>query len=104
MYAIIATGGKQYKVEVGQTLKIEKLEVLNSDPIVFDKVLLVAEGDSIQIGTPYLTGATVIAEIIKQGRAKKIEIIKFKRRKHQMKHQGHRQYYTEIKIQEIKAA
>ena len=104
MYAVILTGGKQYRAEVGKLLKIEKLEVAGSEPVIFDQVLLVADGENIQIGSPYVKGVKVTADVIQQGRAKKIEIIKFKRRKHQMKHQGHRQYYTQVKIKEITAA
>lgn len=104
MYAVIMTGGKQYKVESGQTLKIEKLELEASELVVFDKVLLVVDGEIIKIGSPYVDGAKVTAEMVKQARAKKVEIIKFKRRKHQMKHMGHRQSYTEVKIKDIIAA
>ncbi len=103
MYAVIVTGGKQYKVAEGEYLKIEKLEVATGESITFDKVLLVANGEQINIGAPIVDGAKVTAEVISQGRHDKVRIIKFRRRKHHMKHQGHRQWYTEIKITGISA-
>jgi len=98
MYAVIVTGGKQYKVAEGEFLKIEKLEVGTGESVVFDRVLLVANGDDLKIGAPVVEGAKVTAEVISQGRHDKIRIIKFRRRKHHMKHQGHRQWFTEVKI------
>jgi large subunit ribosomal protein L21 len=103
MYAVIVTGGKQYKVAEGEYLKIEKLEIGAGESVTFDRVLLVANGDDVQIGAPVVDGATVTAEIVAQGRHDKIRIIKFRRRKHHMKRQGHRQWYTEIKITGIQA-
>ena len=103
MYAVIKTGGKQYRVSPGQTLKVEKLPQAVGEAVVFDKVLMVAEGEDVKVGKPHLSGAEVSAEVIEQGRAKKIKIIKFKRRKHHMKCQGHRQYFTEVKITDIQA-
>lgn len=103
MYAVIVTGGKQYKVAEGEYLKIEKLEVSTGESITFDKVLLVANGEQINIGAPIIDGAKVTAEVVSQGRHDKVRIIKFRRRKHHMKHQGHRQWYTEIKITGISA-
>lgn len=103
MYAVIVTGGKQYKVAQGEYLKIEKLEVATGESVTFDKVLLVADGDNVNIGAPVVAGAKVTAEVINQGRHDKIRIIKFRRRKHHMKRQGHRQWYTEIKITGISA-
>ncbi len=103
MYAVIVTGGKQYKVAEGEYLKIEKLEVATGESITFDKVLLVANGEQINIGAPIVDGAKVTAEVVSQGRHDKVRIIKFRRRKHHMKHQGHRQWYTEIKITGISA-
>lgn len=103
MYAVIVTGGKQYKVAEGEYLKVEKLEVPTGDSITFDKVLLVANGEQINIGAPVVEGAKVTAEVISQGRHDKVRIIKFRRRKHHMKRQGHRQWYTEIKITGISA-
>lgn len=101
MYAVIKTGGKQYRVEEGQTLRVEKLDAKAGDSIDFSDVLMVADGDDVKIGAPLIEGAKVKASVIEQGRAKKIEIIKFKRRKHHMKRQGHRQYYTAVKIDSI---
>ena len=102
MYAVIVSGGKQYRVEEGQRLKLEKIEVETGSSVDFDKVLLVADGDKINIGQPVVEGAKVTAEVLSQGRHKKVKILKFKRRKHQMKQMGHRQWYTEVKITGIK--
>jgi len=103
MYAVIQTGGKQYRVEEGTTLKIEKLELGEGDSVEFDKVLMIQSGDAVQIGLPFIEGGRVTATVMSQGRHKKIKIIKFRRRKHHMKHQGHRQYYTEVQITGISA-
>ncbi len=103
MYAVIVTGGKQYKVAEGEYLKVEKLEVPTGETITIDKVLLVANGEEVNIGAPVVEGAKVTAEVISQGRHDKVRIIKFRRRKHHMKRQGHRQWYTEIKITGISA-
>ena len=103
MYAVIQTGGKQYRVENGTTLKIEKLELGAGDSVEFDKVLMIQSGDSSNIGLPYIAGAKVTATVVSQGRHKKVKIIKFRRRKHHMKQMGHRQYYTEIQITGISA-
>ena len=103
MYAIIETGGKQYRVAEGQTLKIEKLEVEAGHTVDFDRVLMVGEGESAHVGAPLVDGAKVVAEVLKHGRADKIRIIKFRRRKHHMKRQGHRQYYTQVKITKVQA-
>lgn len=98
MYAVIKSGGKQHRVVEGETLKLEKIEVPTGDTIEFDEVLLVGEGDSVKIGEPLVEGAKVTAEVVSQGRHKKVTIIKFKRRKHHMKRAGHRQWFTEVKI------
>ena len=103
MYAVLQTGGKQYRIVEGQTLKIEKLPVDVDATVDFDKVLCVADGDDVKLGTPYVDGAKVTAKVLEQGRHKKINIIKFKRRKHHDKQMGHRQYYTAIKIEKISA-
>ncbi len=103
MYAVIEAGGKQHKVVPGKRIKIEKVEVETGSPISFDKVLLVCDGDNVKIGAPYVQGGQVTAEVVDHGRAKKINIIKFRRRKHHMKHMGHRQWFTEIQINDIKA-
>lgn len=104
MYAVIFTGGKQYKVKKGEVLKIEKLDQELNDQVVFDKVLLLGDEAEVKVGSPYLEKAKVLAEIVGQERAPKIHIIKFKRRKHHMKQMGHRQYLTKIKITDIQAA
>ena len=103
MYAIIVTGGKQYKVAEGEFLKIEKLDVAIGEPVSFDRVLLIGNGEDVKIGAPVVEGAKVTAEVIDQGRHDKVTIIKFRRRKHSMKRQGHRQWYTEVKITGIQA-
>ncbi|MBM87037.1 MAG: 50S ribosomal protein L21 [Gammaproteobacteria bacterium] len=102
MYAVIESGGKQHRVEEGEILRLEKLEATAGDKVNFDKILLLGEGQSVKIGTPYLDGCQVEAEVVKQGRGDKIKIIKFNRRKHYKKQQGHRQLYTEVRITGIK--
>lgn len=106
MNAVIKSGGKQYRVAEGQTLKLEKLSNTDTlgDKVTFDEVLLISNGDDVKLGTPTVKGAKVNAEIVGLGRHKKVEIIKFKRRKHHMRRMGHRQYYTEVKITGISAA
>ncbi|WP_019531029.1 50S ribosomal protein L21 [Dasania marina] len=103
MYAVIESGGKQHRVVEGETLKLEKIEVATGETITFDNVLMVGEGESVKIGAPYVAGSKVTAEIIEQGRHKKVKIMKFRRRKHSMKQAGHRQWYTEVKITGISA-
>ena len=103
MYAVIESGGKQHRVEEGEVLRLEKLEVATGETIDFDKVLMVVDGDAINIGAPLVGGAKVTAEVVSHGRGEKVRIIKFRRRKHSMKRQGHRQWYTEVKITGIKA-
>ncbi len=103
MYAVIATGGKQYRVSEGDTLKVEKLAGEEGSKVELDQVLMVADGDNIQVGTPLLGKGKVTATIKAQGRGKKVEIIKFRRRKHHRKQMGHRQDFTEIEINKIKA-
>jgi large subunit ribosomal protein L21 len=98
MYAVIATGGKQYKVAAGDIIRIEKLPESSGDEVQFDQVLLVSDGDDVNIGAPYIEGGSVSAKIQAHGRGKKIEIIKFKRRKHHRKQMGHRQSFTEVEI------
>ncbi len=101
MYAVIQSGGKQHRVKEGEVLRLEKIEEETGSTYAFDKVLMVADGADIKIGAPYVEGATVSAEIMSHGRGKKVNIIKFKRRKHHMKRQGHRQWFTEVKITSI---
>jgi large subunit ribosomal protein L21 len=103
MYAIIATGGKQYRVKEGEKLRVEKLSAEVGDKIELDQVLLVGEGEDVKIGAPYLKGAKVTATVAANGRGDKVKIIKFRRRKHHRKQMGHRQSYTEIEITGIKA-
>nr|WP_298250704.1 50S ribosomal protein L21 [uncultured Halomonas sp.] len=103
MYAVIKSGGKQYRVQEGQTLKLEKIEVPTGESIDFDEVLLVGSDDEVKVGAPLVDGAKVSAEIVAHGRGDKVNIIKFRRRKHSMKRQGHRQWFTEVKITGISA-
>ncbi|ELV07701.1 50S ribosomal protein L21 [Wohlfahrtiimonas chitiniclastica] len=104
MYAVIKTGGKQYRVAEGQILRVEKIEgAAEGSNVEFAEVLLVGKEGETTVGTPVVAGAKVTAEVVKQGRGRKIEIIKFRRRKHSRKHQGHRQHFTEIKISSISA-
>jgi large subunit ribosomal protein L21 len=103
MYAIIQTGGKQYRVAEGEIVRIEKLDQETGSDVQFDQILLVSKEDKVTVGKPTVAGAKVLGEIVDQTRGKKVEIIKFKRRKHQMKRQGHRQYYTDVKITQIDA-
>jgi len=102
MYAVIASGGKQHRVEEGEFLRLEKIEVATGESLTFDQVLMVVNGDDIKIGAPLVEGATVTAEVLEHGRADKVNIVKFKRRKHHRKQMGHRQWFTEVKITGIK--
>ncbi len=103
MYAVVSTGGKQYKVAEGDILRVEKLDADEGATIELDKVLMVADGDNINIGTPLVDGSKVSAVVKAHGRGKKVEIMKFRRRKHHQKRTGHRQYYTELEITGISA-
>jgi large subunit ribosomal protein L21 len=103
MYAIIKTGGKQYRVENGLKLKIEQVPADVGSELVIDQVLMIADGDNISMGKPLVNGASVKATVLEQGRHEKIRIFKMRRRKHYQKHQGHRQNYTEIQITGISA-
>ncbi len=103
MYAVIATGGKQYKVTKGETLRVEKLVGDEGSTVKLENVLMVADGDKVSVGTPALDKATVTVKIMAHGRGKKVEIIKFRRRKHSRSQMGHRQSYTEIEVTDIKA-
>jgi large subunit ribosomal protein L21 len=98
MYAVIKTGGKQYRVSEGETLRLETLDAGTGESIEFDQVLMVGEGSDVKIGTPLVEGGKVTATVKSHGRGKKVEIIKFRRRKHHMKRMGHRQNYTEVEI------
>ena len=103
MYAVIESGGKQHRVVEGETLKLEKIEAATGDTIEFDRVLMVGGGDAVKIGTPVVSGGKVTAEVVAQGRHKKVKIVKFNRRKHYRKETGHRQWFTEVKITGISA-
>lgn len=101
MYAVIKTGGKQYRVKEGDVLKVEMMPIPVGEEISFIEVLMMGEGESVQCGAPFIEGAAVKAEVLAQGRHKKIKIIKFRRRKHHMKQMGHRQYFTQVRITAI---
>lgn len=101
MYAVIATGGKQYRVAQGDVLRVEKLDAEAGAAVEFDNVLLVGSGEDVRIGTPVVDGARVTATVRGHGRGDKISIIKFRRRKHHRKQMGHRQHYTELEITSI---
>lgn len=101
MYAVILSGGKQYRVQEGDTLKLETFSAEVGKTVNFDQVLMMGEGDSVKIGAPFLSGCKVTATVVSFGRHKKIHIVKFRRRKHHEKWQGHRQNYIEVKISKI---
>ena len=98
MYAVIQSGGKQHRVAEGQTLRLEKLDVETGNTVEFDNVLLVANGEDVKVGAPYVDGTKVTAEVVSHGRGDKVKIVKFRRRKHSRKQQGHRQWFTEVRI------
>jgi large subunit ribosomal protein L21 len=102
MYAVIKTGGKQYRVQPGDVIRVEKLETPAGQALDLTEVLMVCDGDNVRVGTPVLTGAAVTATVRSHGRADKVHIFKMRRRKHYRKSQGHRQDYTEIEITGIK--
>lgn len=102
MYAIIKTGGKQLKVEVGQSIFVEKLDAAEGDKVTFDEVVFVG-GDSVKVGKPFVEGATVEATVEKQGRGKKVTIFKYRRRKDSSSKKGHRQPYTKLVVDAINA-
>ena len=101
MYAVVKTGGKQYRVAAGEKLKVEQIPADVGAEVVLDQVLMVGNGDDVRIGAPVLGGATVKATVVSQGRHPKVKIFKMRRRKHYRKSQGHRQLYTEIRIDSI---
>jgi large subunit ribosomal protein L21 len=104
MYAVIVTGGKQYRVEEGEVLRVERLAAEEGASVEFDRVLMVGEGSEVVVGTPVVEAARVAATVRAHGRGEKIRIIKFRRRKHYMRRQGHRQNYTEIQVTGIAAS
>jgi large subunit ribosomal protein L21 len=103
MYAVIVTGGKQYRVMQGEILRVELLQAAVDSTVQFDQVLMVGEGEAVKVGAPTVSGASVSAKVRTHGRADKIRIVKFRRRKHHRKQMGHRQHYTEVEITGIQA-
>ncbi|CAG1009194.1 50S ribosomal protein L21 [Burkholderiales bacterium] len=103
MYAVVKTGGKQYRVVAGDKLKVEQIPADVGAKVILDQVLLVGEGESVRLGQPVLAGASVKATVVSHGRGEKVKIFKMRRRKHYQKHQGHRQNFTELKIDAIVA-
>ena len=104
MYAVFKTGGKQYRASQGDRLRVEKLDADVGDSVEFDQILLVGEGSDIQVGAPLVKGGKVEAKVTAQGRDKKVEVIKFKRRKNYKRQHGHRQHFTEVEITSITGA
>ncbi len=103
MFAVFASGGRQHRVTEGEVIKLQLLPVEPGEEVVFEKVLIVADGDDVNVGTPYVDGGKVTAEVISHDRGKKIQVLKFKRRKDYLRRQGHRQWFTELKITGISA-
>ncbi len=103
MYAVIKTGGKQYRVANGEKLKVEQIPADIGQEIILDQVLMVGEGSEVKVGAPLVVGASVTVKVVSHGRADKVKIFKLRRRKHYQKHQGHRQNYTEIEVSAINA-
>ena len=104
MYAVIRSGGKQHRVVEGEILKLEKIDIGAGDNIDFDQVLMVSDGGEVKIGAPCLDGVKVSAEVVEHGRGDKIKVVKFRRRKHSRTTQGHRQWYTKVRITKISAS
>jgi large subunit ribosomal protein L21 len=102
MYAVVETGGKQYRVAVGDVIRVEKLDAAAGASVNLDKVLMVADGDNLRVGAPNVAGAAVTATVKAHGRGDKVRVFKFRRRKHYRKTIGHRQHYTELEITSIK--
>ena len=103
MYAVFSTGGKQYRASTGDVIKVEKIEAEKGATVELDQVLMIGEGEDVKVGTPYVEGGKVTARVVEHGRGDKVKIVKFKRRKHHMKRQGHRQYFTALEITDIAA-
>ena len=103
MFAVFESGGKQHRVVEGEVLRLERLDGAPGDEVVFDKVLLVGQGDDVRVGTPLVDGGRVTGEVIEQGRGRKIRVIKFKRRKNYLRKKGHRQHFTDVRIKAITA-
>ena len=104
MYAVFRTGGKQYRAAKGDVLRLEKIEAAEGATIEFDEVLLVGEGSDIKVGTPLLSGGAVSGKVLRQGKTKKVNVVKFKRRKNYLRQGSHRQFFTEVEITDIKAS
>lgn len=98
MFAVFSSGGKQHRVTEGEVLKLERLDAEPGQQVVFDKVLLIADGDKVSVGQPYVEGGKVTAEVVGHDRGKKIRVIKFRRRQNYMRRQGHRQWFTQVRI------
>jgi large subunit ribosomal protein L21 len=103
MQAVIKTGGKQYRVTEGDVLRVEKLNAAQGDAVEIDSVLMINDGEQVKVGAPYVAGGKVSAKVRSHGRARKILVVKFRRRKHHRKQMGHRQHYTELEITGISA-
>lgn len=103
MYAVFQSGGKQHRVSEGQTVRLEKLDIATGETVEFNQVMMIANGDDIQIGGPFVNGRKIKAEVVAHGRGDKVMIVKFRRRKYFRKHQGHRQWFTDVKITGIVA-
>ena len=103
MYAVVKTGGKQYRVAAGEKIKVEQITADVGAEIVLNEVLAVGTGSELKVGTPLVSGAAVTAKVVSQGRGDKVRIFKMRRRKHYQKRQGHRQYFTELEISAIQA-
>ena len=103
MYAVVKTGGKQYRIAAGEKFKVEQIPADIGSEVVLDQVLLVGNGDAVTVGKPLVAGASVTAKVIAQGRGDKVRIFKMRRRKHYQKHQGHRQNFTELSVESINA-
>ena len=104
MYAVVKTGGKQYRVSPGDTLRVELLDAAEGDEITLNQILMIGEGESVTIGSPMIENASVTAKVLQHGRGKKVQIVKFRRRKHHRKQMGHRQSFTELEITGLSGA
>lgn len=103
MYAVFQNGGKQHRVSEGHTVRLEKLDIASGEEVAFDQILMIANGKNVKIGVPFVDGGKINAEVVAHGRSEKIKIVKFRRRKHCRKQQGHRQWFTDVKITSISA-
>lgn len=103
MYAVFQSGGKQHRVSESQTVRLEKLDIATGEAVEFDQILMIANGENVKIGAPFVDGGKINAEVVAHVRGEKIKIVKFRRRKHYRKQQGHRQWFTDVKITSISA-